>query len=224
VRRVLSVLVVMAATGAALAVACYSPALSECQFRCGPNDLCPAGTACRGGYCVGSGGSCLGGGDGGAGDASGSSGSDGGLDAQAACPDLLPGASCDPVQLVDGHCFSACSNSSSWQAAGSACGTGWRLAFLDSSGKLGVTGGAAGSAVPYWVGASRDGGTGGSGSSTSNSPFVWTGTMTVVAAELRSNSFDESISDLNCVAIDVNEKLLINDNCSSGYPFVCEKL
>lgn len=115
---------------------CYDPAIDECQFRCGPGNACPGGTACTNGFCRSSGVSCSG------------SNPDGNI----ACPQAPQ--NCDSEFAIEGStCASLCTmQPDDHENADSACNGGWRLAILDSIAKL--------DAIPtssrrYWVGATR---------------------------------------------------------------------
>lgn len=111
-------------------LACYSPALEDCQFKCGTgSSVCPDGTSCMGGFCRNSTtGTC-------------GSGSGTGIDAAIDGPPACPATPCPPAVPipVTGGCGVLCTSFVTYTGAGQTCSgslaTGWHLAVLASVAK-----------------------------------------------------------------------------------------
>jgi hypothetical protein len=127
---------ILIAIACAAVVGCYSPTITQCQFKCGSGVACPSTTSCVDGECLTSDGVCPG----------------------ATCT-VAPPPNCNgPVVIDSVDCASSCTNIApvnAGEAMSVVCVNGWRPAVLDTAAKLANAPTATGDLL--WVGAHRSG-------------------------------------------------------------------
>lgn len=208
--RLLAILLI--ATTSVVATSCYSPALDDCQFKCGSNEQpCPIGSTCMAGFCrTDQTGSCPGSGtdSGSAGD----SGTDGTTDP---CPAGIPASppGCTQRFAIGSGCGVMCTATPRSRAdAKTACSDAtWKLAVLDSAVKLGLPPVTTGT---YWVGALR---------ATTTWQWETTGTPSVVQECWASGTpIGGPIGGNNCAVVDsAIERMTNGVACTLAQPYIC---
>ncbi|HEX3760554.1 MAG TPA: lectin-like protein [Kofleriaceae bacterium] len=174
---------------AVVVAGCYDPAVHDCQFTC-PDNTCPDNLTCMAGVCRTPG-------------------------ASGACPCPDPPSGCSLASNSAGLCLAACSTSTDWNAANTACGAAppWHIAVLDAPGTLSA-GESALPAATTWIGLTRSGSlvdwewrTGG-GTIGSTSPD-WT----------TDRSHDGTTITNLCAAVDHGK--LYSDECDVSHAYAC---
>lgn len=177
--------------------ACYDPAVTDCQFACGPNQTCPDGASCNAGMCrTRSTGMCA-------------------LAADA--PEVCPGAPASPSDCSTRFTFggTACGvvcdrTRKSWPDAVAACMPGWRLAVLETAARRNAV---PTSADPYWVGARR---------LTPTTPWFWTTGQAVEDSAWDGGAAPAAGVNEDCALFDRQKGLLVNDvPCGDTERFIC---
>lgn len=198
---------VMVVATSVVGMACYSPAVDDCQFRCGSNEPpCPVGTTCVAGSCrTDQRGSCP------------SSTTDSGSTVDSSTDgmaDPCPGVPASPsgcslrFAIAGGGCGVVCTETARIRSgAKAACNGGWRLAVLDSALKLDMVPITAGT---YWVGALRTSGV-----------WRWEDSGNIVTNECWLSG-TQPIGGNDCAVVDGNGKRLVNSvACSVMQSYIC---
>jgi hypothetical protein len=128
-----AIAVLCAAGAVAVADGCFAPTVADCQFTCGADNACPAGTSCMGGFCRDTTtGTCT------VSTVTDAARPDGTTDATS-CPSAPCGAT--GVAVTTGGCAALCTQQVSFAGATELCGSdsgataAWHIAILDTAAK-----------------------------------------------------------------------------------------